>query len=142
MKAFLRLTIEGATEDETMRGLHAAMAVFEKAGINPYDAAGGVQARERWDAAGFPENDEIFSEQDGREAAVWDDAVEAAFKACCADWPADRPREGDGLEVFLDEEAKAFFYGDDDEDDDDDLVFTPEQQAAFEEWLKAGKPMN
>ncbi len=140
MKAFLRLTVDGATEEEETRGVNAAMAVFNEAGINPYDAAGGAHARAIWDDKGFPDNDEDFTDKEAVAATVWDQAEKAAMDACCEVWPADRPRSGDGLEVILDDATKAALYGGDD-DDDDDLQFTPEQQAEYEAWLKAGKPM-
>lgn len=134
MGVSLKLTINGATPEEIVRGLNAAMNVFEKAGINPYDAAGGKFARDLWDDLGFPEDDEDFTDHDAHEAAIWDQAEEAAVNTCCASWPEDRPRTGDGLEVIIDDDTRKELFGTDDDDEGDDLEFTPEQQAEFEAW--------
>lgn len=141
MKTFLQLHVEGATEAEEMRGLEAAAAVLIKAGVHPSDAADGHFAREGWDMRGFPENDPDFTDEDAKNAALWDQAAVTALEACCADWPADRPRPEVELEFVMDDEAKAALYASHgDDDNDDDLQFSPEQQVAYENWLRAGKP--
>lgn len=142
MKTFLQLHVEGATEAEETRGLEAAAALLMRAGVDPADAASGHFAREGWDMRGFPENDPGFTDEDAKNAALWDQAALAALEACCADWPADRPRPEVELEFILDDEAKAALYAAYDDDNDDDPKFSPEQQVAYENWLRAGKPMN
>jgi len=79
----LRLDIEGATPEETARGILAAQAVFDETGITAEDAASGMFALEGWDIKGFPEGEEP-SEQEQKAADAWLEANRAACDACCA----------------------------------------------------------
>ena len=91
----LTLTVEGATHGEIQRGLYAAKAVFDKAGVHPMDAAGGMWEMEGWDDGGFVGE---LSDEDADHAHVWIEAEVAAIKACCEGWDEDRPRRG-SLEI-------------------------------------------
>ena len=74
----LHIHVTGATPEELERGVAAAQAAFDAAGVTPYEAA----------AAYFKmtgEQEEL-SEQEGRAADAWDEADVAAAQACCAGW--------------------------------------------------------
>lgn len=81
----LRLTIEGATEDEMKKGIDAAKAVFDKAGVHPAIAADGWWAMQEWDEGGFAYP---LSEEDHRNGDIWLEAEKAAVNACCDGWEA------------------------------------------------------
>lgn len=98
----LKLSVPTATPKEVERGLQAALAIFERAGIDPHDAASGHFERESWDAGGFQGR---IADSDLISAQVWDAAEEAARNAACADWPADRIKEV-GLQIVTDPEAQ------------------------------------
>jgi hypothetical protein len=83
----LRLDVEGASNEELMRGLRAAIALFDKAGVSAMEAAYATFRREGWDVAGFDPAAEP-SAAEMKTAALWDNAEEAAIAACCAGWPA------------------------------------------------------
>ena len=93
----LRITVEGATKEEVRRGLNAALAVFDKANMHPLTAAEGRFALEGWDIQGFPEDG--FSDEESAAASVWMEAEQAAIDACCANWPGDRERPSEVLEL-------------------------------------------
>ncbi|MVA97958.1 hypothetical protein GN330_11955 [Nitratireductor sp. CAU 1489] len=76
----LVLHVDGASELELRRGLKAAEAVFERAGVSAERAAEGMFALEGWDIQSFPENS--LSDEDGRAASAWIDATNAAVEAC------------------------------------------------------------
>ncbi|MER8753042.1 hypothetical protein NKH57_28025 [Mesorhizobium sp. M1050] len=82
----LRLNIDDATPQELARGIAAAEAVFERAGIMALQGAEGLFALEGWDFKGFPEDDKPTEDED-RTATVWMEADKAAVTACCAGWP-------------------------------------------------------
>lgn len=114
----LQLNVEGASEQEEMRGLEAAKKVFDKAGVDPLTASAGMFALEGWDIAGFPEEGEhALSAEDQAAADVWLEANEAAMNACCEGWDPSRPTEGELELIFTDEEAEKL-AGPDDEPDD------------------------
>ncbi|RWE77598.1 hypothetical protein [Mesorhizobium sp.] len=85
----LRLDIEGATPEEIARGIKAAQAVFDDAGITAEEAAHGMFALEGWDIKGFPEGEKP-SEQEQKAADAWLEANRAACDACCSGWPEDK----------------------------------------------------
>ncbi|MFU0507925.1 hypothetical protein [Pseudaminobacter sp. NGMCC 1.201702] len=94
---YLHLSIEGASTAELRRGLDAAKAVFEKANMHPQTAAEGRFALEGWDIGGFEGE---LSTEDSKAADVWMEADHAAIEACCADWPADRARPYEALQLL------------------------------------------
>jgi hypothetical protein len=83
----LTLNVEGASNEELMRGLRAAIALFDKAGVSAVEAAYATFRREGWDVAGFDPSAQP-SAAEMKAAALWDNATEAAIAACCAGWPA------------------------------------------------------
>ena len=85
----IRLNVDGASTKEIERGLAAAWAVFNKAGITPEQAADAVFSVEGWDDAGFPDDDSP-SDFDFKYCNVWREADEAAAAAVCRDWPVTR----------------------------------------------------
>lgn len=99
----LKLTIEGATEQEMRKGLEAARVVFEKAGVHPLIAAEGWWKLQGWDD-GAP--DESLTEEDSRNAAIWLDAEDAAIEACCKGWEEER-RPVSGVLQMIDTERFA-----------------------------------
>jgi len=97
----LRLTIEGATEEELRKGLAAARAVFEREGVHPLVAADGWWALQGWDEGGFQDS---LNDEDSGNASIWLEAEEAAIAACCEGWPESRRRPGIGGLELLDSE--------------------------------------
>ncbi|MBZ9740958.1 MULTISPECIES: hypothetical protein [unclassified Mesorhizobium] len=85
----LLLLMKGATPEEISRGIAAAQAVLDRAGITSLQAAEGMFALEGWDINGFPEDNEP-SEMEHAAANLWMEASNAALDACCADWPEER----------------------------------------------------
>lgn len=83
----LTLTVEGASDAELLRGLLAAIALLNRAGVTPYDAAAAHFKREGWDISGFDAETEPTAAEHNT-AELWDAAREDAFAACCAGWPA------------------------------------------------------
>jgi hypothetical protein len=83
----LTLDVEGTSNEELMRGLRAAIALFDKAGVSAVEAAHAAFKREGWDVAGFDPSAKPSAEE-MKAAALWDNAEEAAIEACCAGWPA------------------------------------------------------
>mgnify|MGYP001459875755 CR=1 FL=1 len=83
----ITLTVEGAEPEEIARGLAAAQAVFDRAGVTPDRAADARFNAEGWDIRGF---DDDISGDDLAICTVWDEAEGAAIEACCAGW-AKRP---------------------------------------------------
>ncbi len=76
----LLLDVTGATAEELERGLAAALAVFDRAGATPYEAA----------VARFKRDGEIeeLTDREAQIADLWDIADEAAIRACCSGWAA------------------------------------------------------
>jgi hypothetical protein len=113
-----RLTIDvvDATPDERARGLAAAQAVFDRAGVTAWDAAVGYHNRscETFMLPFLPEGDDPWEEaaarselrapeltaEDHRRAELWSEAEAAALEACCATW-AVKP-ESAGLALLPD----------------------------------------
>ncbi len=94
----IRITVPAATADEIARGLAAAQAVFDKAGITAERAADARFALEGWDDAGFP--DESYpDDEDFDFLHVWDEADEAAAAACCREWPEEKRPQSADLEL-------------------------------------------
>ncbi|MEO5326204.1 hypothetical protein PV773_23085 [Mesorhizobium sp. CC13] len=81
----MKISIPKATAEELQRGLEAAIAVFRRSGVDPQDAADGVNIRGAWDITGFPEGFDITDEE-MEAAAIWDAADSAALDAACAEW--------------------------------------------------------
>ncbi|RWI62913.1 hypothetical protein [Mesorhizobium sp.] len=96
----LLLKLRGASAEEKKRGVEAAKAVIDRAGITAEEAAGGFFAMEAWDDMGFPEDEEP-SEAEYAAADVWGEAHTAALEACCADWPSDKKPVAVELELLM-----------------------------------------
>lgn len=83
----LLLDIAGAAPHEIQRGLTAARAVFDRAGISPRE---GDEAR----AAHWERGSRLRSRREAAESRaryeVWTTAERAAIDACCAGWQAER----------------------------------------------------
>ncbi|CDX60005.1 hypothetical protein MPL1032_30007 [Mesorhizobium plurifarium] len=93
-----------ATPEEKQRGVDAAMAVLDRAGMTAEDAASGAFAVEGWDDMGFPPDREP-SEAEYKAADVWYEASNAALDACCAGWPEDRRLRVQELQLLHDPES-------------------------------------
>ncbi|BCH23525.1 hypothetical protein [Mesorhizobium sp. L-8-3] len=91
MQQAVTITIPRATPAEIQRGVQAAMAEFERAGIQPLAAAIGLSKREAWDLSGFNDEFEI-TKSELAAAKVWDRADHAARDAACSAWPDDRTK--------------------------------------------------
>lgn len=88
----LVLKVPGATHDEIAKGLKAAQAMLDAAGVTAAQAAHAQFALEGWGIVyGLKDNvtpsDAIFDA-----AAALDQARDAAIAACCEGW-AERPAE-------------------------------------------------
>lgn len=84
----LCLDIEGATPEETERGLQAAQAAFEKAGVSAGKAYWAICEVESSDDLGW-QND--VPAEAIKHMHVWEEAERAAIEACCAGWKSDKP---------------------------------------------------
>lgn len=129
----LSLTIPRVYTDDIQRGLQAAAAVFREARVNPFYAAESKRAEMNWDMAGFPEDGSFaMTEQEGREAEIWDMATQAAIDAACPTWSEGQKNALDQpLQVILTEEEKAEYFNDD--EPEEDVVLPPEAEAAWQE---------
>ncbi|MGB3389925.1 MAG: hypothetical protein WBA88_18295 [Pseudaminobacter sp.] len=83
----ITIHVEGARPEDIVRGLLAAQDVFDRAGVTPDQAATARFVVDGWDIRGFPEP---APEVELGICGVWDEADQAAVKACCAGWPADK----------------------------------------------------
>jgi hypothetical protein len=76
------LNVEGATEEDLARGVAAAIAVFEKAGVDPWDGAYASHEMEWGDATQM-----TLTAQETENGSVYWNAIEVALQAACADLP-------------------------------------------------------
>ena len=97
----ITISIEGAQPEEIVRGLLAAQEVFDKAGVTPDRAATARFVVEAWDISGFAGK---VPEADLAICTVWDEADQAAIKACCAGWAADKVPELADLELVQEQQ--------------------------------------
>jgi hypothetical protein len=89
----LTLNVAGASVDEIVKGLSAAVAIFADAGTTPYAAA-----EARFQRDGYEQylgrdgkiSEDWMTDEHHRICNVWDEAEQAAIEACCAGWP-ERP---------------------------------------------------
>ncbi len=96
----LSMNVEGASATEIDRGLRAARAVFDQAGVTPYRAA---MARFNVEA----EDEGFFAAASSADYALfhlWDAADVAALDACCTGWDSDRKPDTANLELVYDDE--------------------------------------
>ncbi len=84
----LKLEAKGATEEMIQRGLVAAWAVFDAAGVSAREAAAATATRETatFYLVGLEMEYEPFTAQQAKLAALWDDADNAAAKAMYGDY--------------------------------------------------------
>jgi hypothetical protein len=91
----ITIHIPSANPEEIVRGLLAAQAVFDKAGVTPLQAAEAQFDMDGWDIQGFegegPDNSDICD--------VWREADVAAVKACCEGWPKEKVPDTAELEL-------------------------------------------
>ena len=106
--------LNGATDAELLRAGLAAMAVFDKAGVTPLQAAEASFARDGYDLSGFDPEHEGYNAEQAALAHVWDEAARAAAKAGCKDWPAGAEPDVAHLELY------GFPEGDDEDEEDDE----------------------
>jgi hypothetical protein len=83
----ITIHVAGAQPEDIVRGLLAAQAVFDRAGVTPDQAATARFVVEGWDIRGFAGK---VPEEELAICTLWDDADQAAVQACCAGWPADK----------------------------------------------------
>jgi len=70
--------------------------VFDKAGVTPDEAATARFVVEGWDISGFRGK---VPEHELGICAVWDEADQAAVKACCVGWVVDQLPSSADLEL-------------------------------------------
>lgn len=104
---YLKVTAEGASAVDLLRGAAAAQEVFAKAGIDPIDGARGWAALQAWDINSFlPEYEP--PEELGRCGDIWLDAQSAAVSTALERLPA-HERHG-YLELILSDEEKERYF--------------------------------
>ncbi|MBZ9884817.1 hypothetical protein LB535_20940 [Mesorhizobium sp. CA10] len=101
----IKMDARGATPEEKQRGIAAATAVLDRAGMTAEDAASGSFAVERWDDMGFPPDQEP-SEDEYAAAEVWWEASNAAIEACCEGWSDEKRIQVHGLKLLHDPETE------------------------------------
>jgi hypothetical protein len=84
------LHVEGASPEELARGLAAARAVLNAAGVADVDAAWAAHVRERWDISAFADEYTVPGAELAAASAL-DEASAKAIAACCAGWPSVPP---------------------------------------------------
>ena len=82
----LIIHVDGETADEFERGVAAAQAVFDAAGVAPHEAATAHFARDAWQLGGFQGDGPTDAVME--RAVLWHEADLAAVQACCASWSA------------------------------------------------------
>jgi hypothetical protein len=104
---YLKVTADGASAVDLLRGAAAAQEVFAKAGIKPIDGARGWAALEWWDINSFlPEYEP--PEELGRCGDIWLDAQSAAISTALEKLPvADRHGY---LELILSEAEQEQYF--------------------------------
>lgn len=92
----LTLAVTGATAEDIARGIAAAQATFNSAGVLPYVAkiAAGIQEQE--------DPDVELTDEEWAWAELWREAERAALIACIDGRPAIEPRFTDGLSLDYD----------------------------------------
>ncbi|WP_210346938.1 hypothetical protein [Aminobacter sp. SR38] len=98
----LYLRIKGVSPEDKQRGIAAAQAVIDAAGITALRACSGMFALECWDDGGFVGE---LNDEDWEAAAAWLDAESAAIDACCIGWPEDKKPGVSSLEYYADGES-------------------------------------
>jgi hypothetical protein len=79
----ITISVQGADQNQIAKGIAAAMAVFDRAGVTPERAADARFAIEGWDDGGFTGP---ISDDDLTLCGLWEEAEEAALSACCEGW--------------------------------------------------------
>ncbi len=97
--------VEGAQPEEIVRGLFAAQDVFDKAGVTPDQAASARFVVEGWDIRGFTGK---VPEEELAICIIWDEADQAAVRACCAGWATDRVPSSADLELVREPQRLSF----------------------------------
>lgn len=92
----ITIHVAGAQPEDIVRGLLAAQAVFDRAGVTPDQAATARFVVEGWDIRGFAGK---VPEEELAICTLWDEADQAAVQACCAGWPADKVPGSADLEL-------------------------------------------
>ena len=82
----------GASEADIQRGLAAAQAVLDEAGVTPVEGMWAQAREEKWDLSGFDDEKEP-TPREHMAAIALDRARQAAEEACFAGWET-RPKEG------------------------------------------------
>jgi len=101
-KPSLVFNVEGGSLQQLSRGMSAALAVFELAGCTPDAAASARFAIESWDENGF-DAALLPTDEQWRVVGIWDEANDAAVKACCDGWAA--IPEDAGISLAFDDES-------------------------------------
>ena len=86
----LRIEADGASDADKLRGVAAAQAFLDRAGVTPFEAA----------AAAFKQEGEVedISNLEGEHAELWREAQSVALKACCEGWAVLPARYGLNLD--------------------------------------------
>lgn len=78
------ITCQGATAEQLERASSAARSTAERLGADPLDAAAGFAAHERWDRAGFADEEEP-TEKDRDMMDAYFLIIDAAHSSLSAD---------------------------------------------------------
>ncbi|MER8562431.1 hypothetical protein [Mesorhizobium sp. M0578] len=127
----ITIRVEGAQPEEIVRGLLAAQDVFDKAGVTPDQAAMARFVVEGWDIRGFTGK---VPEEELAICTVWDEADQAAVRACCAGWAADKVPNSADLELVREPQRFGFTS----EEERSEWLFQTADAGILEEMCKEG----
>lgn len=127
----ITIHVQGAQPDEIVRGLLAAQEVFDKADVTPDQAATARFVVEGWDIKGFPEP---APEAELAICGVWDEADQAAVRACCTGWSPDRIPDSASLELVREPQRFKLTTG----DKESEWLFETAEAGILEEMCEEG----
>lgn len=127
----ITIHVEGAKPGEIVRGLLAAQVVFDEAGITADQAATARFIVEGWDIKGFPNP---APEAELAICGVWDEADQAAVRACCVGWPPDRIPDTADLELVQEPQRFRLTAG----DKENERLFETVAAGILEEMCEEG----
>lgn len=127
----ITIHVEGARPEDIVRGLLAAQDVFDRAGVTPDQAAAARFVVEGWDIRGFPDP---APEVELAICGLWDEADQAAVKACCAGWSEDKIPGSAELELVREPQRFKLTTG----DMESEWLFETAEAGILEEMCEEG----
>lgn len=87
----LAFKLDGVTDGERQRGLHAAQAVLDAHSVAPFEAVYSQFKLECWDDSGFPDDMRLTADESRAHTALTE-AWNAAHDSVDPNWPIERER--------------------------------------------------